>query len=150
MSTLATNKIGTLAGTADISLPTTRPSSTLNANLNSAGNLTFAADTSTVEFFAAEDDSKMKSQWKHATAILRVMALFKHHGYKVGMELKEKDDECEEARADMARFIEEFKFLDWEVLSWKMDDKGNKERRQLSVREKARLFQLHHKLYGAV
>ncbi|MDB4298070.1 hypothetical protein N9909_00485 [bacterium] len=59
MSTLATNKIGTLAGTADISLPTTRPSSTLNANLNSAGNLTFAADTSTVEFFAAEDDSKV-------------------------------------------------------------------------------------------
>lgn len=59
MSTLATNKIGTLAGTADISLPTTRPSSTLNARLNSAGGLTFAADTSTVEFFAAEDDSKV-------------------------------------------------------------------------------------------
>ena len=28
MSTLATNKIGTLAGTADMSLPTSRPSST--------------------------------------------------------------------------------------------------------------------------
>lgn len=59
MSTLATNKIGTLAGTADISLPKTRPSSTLNAKLDAAGNLTFAADTSTVEFLAAEDDSKV-------------------------------------------------------------------------------------------
>lgn len=59
MSTLATNRIGTLAGTADMSLPTTRPSSTLNAKLNSAGSLTFSADTSAVEFLAAEDSSKV-------------------------------------------------------------------------------------------
>ena len=59
MSTLATNKIGTLAGTADISLPKTRPSSTLNAKLDSSGNLTFAADTATVNFFAAEDSGKV-------------------------------------------------------------------------------------------
>tara|TARA_R100001510_G_scaffold53004_1_gene54201 strand:- start:8096 stop:9007 length:912 start_codon:yes stop_codon:yes gene_type:complete len=59
MSTLATNKLGTLAGTADMSLPKTRPSSTLNAQLDSSGNLSFAADTATVNFFAAEDDGKV-------------------------------------------------------------------------------------------
>jgi len=59
MSTLATNKIGTLAGTADISLPKTRPSSTLNAKLDPSGSLTFTADTATVNFFAAEDSGKV-------------------------------------------------------------------------------------------
>lgn len=61
MSTLATNKIGTLAGTADMSLPTTRPSQTLSAFLDSAGKLTFEETTTPVEFFVADGTTFVSS-----------------------------------------------------------------------------------------
>ena len=60
MSTLATNKIGTLSGSADLSLPTTRPSSTSPGFIDSGGNLTFgAADGSNVSTFVTTDDGKV-------------------------------------------------------------------------------------------
>lgn len=61
MSTLATNKIGTLAGTADMSLPTTRPSATKSAFLDSAGNLTFEETSIPVEFFVADGTAFVSS-----------------------------------------------------------------------------------------
>tara|TARA_R100000908_G_scaffold16690_3_gene6302 strand:- start:1381 stop:2325 length:945 start_codon:yes stop_codon:yes gene_type:complete len=59
MSTLATNKLGTLAGTADISVPTTRPSSTLPAQLDSSGNLSFSASESRVNTIVNAKDNKV-------------------------------------------------------------------------------------------
>lgn len=59
MSTLATNKLGTLAGTADMSLPTTRPTSTKSAFLNSAGNLTFEDSPVKCEFFVIDGTTKV-------------------------------------------------------------------------------------------
>jgi hypothetical protein len=61
MSTLATNKIGTLAGTADMSLPTTRPSQTLSAFLDSAGNLTFEETSIAAEFFVVDGTTFVSS-----------------------------------------------------------------------------------------
>ena len=61
MSTLATNKIGTLAGTADMSLPTTRPSQTLSAFLDSTGSLTFEESSIPVEFFVADGTAFVSS-----------------------------------------------------------------------------------------
>ena len=61
MSTLATNKIGTLSGTADMSLPTTRPSQTLSAFLDSSGNLTFEETSIPVEFFVADGTAFVSS-----------------------------------------------------------------------------------------
>ncbi len=59
MSTLATNKIGTLAGTADMSLPTTRPTSTLSGFLDSAGNLTFEESSIKCAFFVIDGTVKV-------------------------------------------------------------------------------------------
>ncbi len=59
MSTLATNKLGTLAGTADMSLPTTRPTSTKSAFLNSAGNLTFEDSPVKCEFLVIDGTTKV-------------------------------------------------------------------------------------------
>ena len=61
MSTLATNKIGTLAGTADMSLPTTRPSQTHSAFLDSAGNLTFEDSSIAAEFFVSDGTTFVSS-----------------------------------------------------------------------------------------
>ena len=61
MSTLATNKIGTLAGTADMSLPTTRPSQTLSAFLDGSGNLTFEETNLPVEFFVVDGTAFVSS-----------------------------------------------------------------------------------------
>ncbi len=61
MSTLATNKIGTLAGTADMSLPTTRPTSTLSGFLDSAGNLTFEETSIAAEFFIVDGTTFVSS-----------------------------------------------------------------------------------------
>jgi len=59
MSTLATNKLGTLSGSADLSLPTTRPSSTLSGRLDSAGNLSFASASSNVDTIVSAKNSKI-------------------------------------------------------------------------------------------
>jgi hypothetical protein len=59
MSTLATNKLGTLAGTADMSLPTTRPSQTLSGFLDSAGNLTFEDSPVKCEFLVIDGTTKV-------------------------------------------------------------------------------------------
>lgn len=59
MSTLATNKLGTLAGTADMSLPTTRPTSTLSGFLDGAGNLTFEESSVKCEFFVIDGTVKV-------------------------------------------------------------------------------------------
>lgn len=59
MSTLATNKLGTLAGTADMKLPASRPTSTQSAYLDAAGNLTFEESTTRCEFFVDENQAKV-------------------------------------------------------------------------------------------
>jgi hypothetical protein len=59
MSTLATNKLGTLSGSADISLPTTRPSGTLAGRLDSAGNLSFASASSNVDNIVSAKNNKV-------------------------------------------------------------------------------------------
>jgi len=59
MSTLATNKLGTLSGSADISLPTTRPSSTLTGRLDSAGNLSFATSSVNVDTMVSAKNDKV-------------------------------------------------------------------------------------------
>jgi len=59
MSTLATNKIGTLSGSADLSLPTTRPSSTLAGRLDSVGNVSFASASSNVDNIISAKNSKI-------------------------------------------------------------------------------------------
>jgi len=60
MSTLATNKLGTLSGSADMSLPTTRPSSTSQGFLDANGNLTFGQSTvENVPIFVTDDDQKV-------------------------------------------------------------------------------------------
>ena len=60
MSTLATNKLGTLSGSADMSLPTSRPSGTSPAFLDGSGNLTFgSSDASNVSTIVAADDGKV-------------------------------------------------------------------------------------------
>ena len=60
MSTLATNKLGTLSGSADLSLPTTRPSATSPGFIDSSGNLTFgASDPSNVSTLVTADDGKV-------------------------------------------------------------------------------------------
>lgn len=61
MSTLATNKIGTLAGTADMSLPTTRPSATKSAFLDSSGNLTFEDTSIAAEYFVVDGTTFVSS-----------------------------------------------------------------------------------------
>ncbi len=60
MSTLATNKLGTLAGTADLSLPTKRPSATSTGFIDQNGNLNFGSSTaSNVSTFVTTDDGKV-------------------------------------------------------------------------------------------
>jgi len=60
MSTLATNKLGTLAGTADLSLPTKRPSATSTAFIDENGNLSFGSSSvSNVSTFVTTDDGKV-------------------------------------------------------------------------------------------
>lgn len=59
MSTLATNKLGTLSGKADMSLPTTRPASTKSAFLDSAGNLTFEDSNVKCEFIVVAGTAKV-------------------------------------------------------------------------------------------
>lgn len=60
MSTLATNKIGTLNGSADMSLPTSRPSSTQSGFLDANGNLTFGqASVENVPLFVTDNDGKV-------------------------------------------------------------------------------------------
>jgi len=81
-------------------------------------------------------------------AIYRVVKMFKDHGYKVGGEEDASEDEEKLACKEMELFIDEFNFLDWAGLSWETDDEGNKKTRLLSIREKARLHQLHKELYG--
>tara|TARA_R100001463_G_scaffold110545_1_gene165310 strand:- start:1458 stop:2393 length:936 start_codon:yes stop_codon:yes gene_type:complete len=57
MSTLATNKLGTLAGTADMSLPKTRPSATETGSLDQNGNLTFgSSEVENVPTFVTDDN----------------------------------------------------------------------------------------------
>ena len=57
MSTLATNKLGTLSGSADMNLPSSRPSSTEAAMLDSSGNITFGAGSTKVDYVNPLDDS---------------------------------------------------------------------------------------------
>ena len=58
MSTLATNKIGTLSGSADMSLPTSRPSATSQGFLDANGNLTFGQSTvENVPTFVTDDNN---------------------------------------------------------------------------------------------
>ena len=57
MSTLATNKLGTLSGSADMNLPSSRPSSTEAAMLDSNGNITFGAAGTKVDYVNPLDDS---------------------------------------------------------------------------------------------
>ena len=60
MSTLATNKLGTLSGSADMSLPTSRPSSTQSGFLDGNGNLTFGQSTvQNVSTFVTDDNGKV-------------------------------------------------------------------------------------------
>ena len=81
-------------------------------------------------------------------ATYRVVDMFKAHGYKVGGWEDASDEEEKLACKEMDLFIDEFNFLDWEALSWELDDQGNKKTRLLSIRENARLHQLHRELYG--
>ena len=60
MSTLATNKLGTLAGTADLSLPTKRPAATSTGFIDQNGNLSFgSSEASNVSTFVTTDDGKV-------------------------------------------------------------------------------------------
>ena len=60
MSTLATNKLGTLAGTADLSLPTKRPTATSTGFIDQNGNLSFgSSEASNVSTFVTTDDGKV-------------------------------------------------------------------------------------------
>lgn len=60
MSTLATNKIGTLNGSADMSLPTSRPASTESGFLDANGNLTFGqTSVENVSLFVTDNDGKV-------------------------------------------------------------------------------------------
>ena len=60
MSTLATNKLGTLSGSADMSLPSSRPSSTKQGFLDASGNLSFGeASVSNVPLIVTDDDGKV-------------------------------------------------------------------------------------------
>ena len=60
MSTLATNKLGTLSGSADMSLPSSRPGSTKGAFLDASGNLTFGeAGVTNVPLLVTDDDGKV-------------------------------------------------------------------------------------------
>ena len=60
MSTLATNKLGTLSGSADMSLPSSRPDSTKQGFLDASGNLTFGQATlSNVPLIVTDDDGKV-------------------------------------------------------------------------------------------
>ena len=60
MSTLATNKIGTLSGSADMSLPASRPSATSQGFLDANGNLTFGqATVQNVPTFVTDDNNKV-------------------------------------------------------------------------------------------
>ena len=60
MSTLATNKIGTLSGSADMSLPTSRPASTQSGFLDANGNLTFGqASAQNVPTFVTDNNGKV-------------------------------------------------------------------------------------------
>jgi hypothetical protein len=60
MSTLATNKLGTLSGSADMSLPSSRPDSTKQGFLDSSGNLTFGQSTvNNIQVMVTDDDGKV-------------------------------------------------------------------------------------------
>ena len=59
MSTLATNKLGTLSGKADMSLPTARPTTTKSAFLDSSGNLTFEDSNVKCEFIVVAGTVKV-------------------------------------------------------------------------------------------
>tara|TARA_R100001163_G_C5038952_1_gene177514 strand:- start:118 stop:1056 length:939 start_codon:yes stop_codon:yes gene_type:complete len=60
MSTLATNKLGTLSGNADMTLPSTRPSATAEGYLDNNGNLTFSAAGATpCEFYVTDAGTPM-------------------------------------------------------------------------------------------
>ena len=59
MSTLATNKLGTLSGSADMTLPSTRPASTKTGKLDASGNLTFGDSQSFVNTMVAADTGKV-------------------------------------------------------------------------------------------
>ena len=60
MSTLATNKLGTLSGSADMSLPSSRPDSTKQGFLDASGNLTFGSSAeSFVQTIVTDDDGKV-------------------------------------------------------------------------------------------
>ena len=76
MSTLATNKLGTLSGSADMNLPSSRPSSTESAMLDSNGNLTFGAGDTKVDYVNPLDDS---------TKVVKV--LVNHQSVKAGTDI---------------------------------------------------------------
>ena len=60
MSTLATNKLGTLSGSADMTLPSARPSATAEGYLDNNGNLTFSsAGTTPCEFYVTDAGTPM-------------------------------------------------------------------------------------------
>jgi hypothetical protein len=59
MSTLATNKLGTLSGTADMSLPSARPTATKSAFLDSSGKLTFEDSAVKCEFLVVDGTAKV-------------------------------------------------------------------------------------------
>ena len=59
MSTLATNKLGTLSGSADITLPSARPASTKTGKLDASGNLSFGDSQSFVNTMVAADTGKV-------------------------------------------------------------------------------------------
>ena len=59
MSTLATNKLGTLSGSADMTLPSARPASTKTGKLDASGNLSFGDSQSFVNTMVAADTGKV-------------------------------------------------------------------------------------------
>ena len=78
MSTLATNKLGTLSGSADMNLPSSRPSSTEPAMLDSNGNITFGAGNEKVDYVNPLDDN---------TKVVKV--LVNHQSVKAGTNMPE-------------------------------------------------------------
>lgn len=78
MSTLATNKLGTLSGSADMNIPSSRPSSTEAAMLDSSGNITFGAGSTKVDYMNPLDDS---------TQVVKV--LVNHQSVKSGTDIPE-------------------------------------------------------------